>query len=611
LEDRHLLSATSSIDLPSVLSSLPAAFSQPLVPISGIPETITVPPAVGPDQVVVVEPNGKVVVVHGDGLTTTMNAYNADGTPDMDFGSGGQVTDVFGTSRNSVAAMGLQSDGKIVVVGWVLDQNLKSSFAIVRYNSDGSLDTSFGNRGTVVTSVDQGDDLPTSVAIQSDGKIVIGGAAGESLPWNWNPNDPGFHPDFLTAPRSSPVLLRYNPDGSLDSSFNGTGIDEFTYDGYPSLGYASPYLPSPLPLNDGDSITQVQVQADGKIIVAAGPDISRINADGSLDTTFGQDGVVTVPLPLILGAIDDLLIQPDGKFLIATTSYAAANEFAIYISRYNADGSLDMAFNHGLPVSTPETPDGWGDLTDLAVGSDGKIVATATVNYLGVQSYGVVARYNPDGSLDTSFGGTGQVVEHSYGWNVAVIQSDGKVVAVGGGVLQDDGVQATSDFHVKRFNADGTEDVDFNSNVMTPVNPPGPAPAPPALAPPKAASPTTTVLQNTPMPLAPPSTSSGAAESVAAKSVTSFVDSVPSIQVFSVDQAISQLTSATADSQMIGSLAVARSAPNPAPPRITTMTTASPVAATITLIAPDDAVEVALANDGDVEDKNVDDPLFG
>ena len=660
LEERQLLSATSSID-PSSVHLLPAVVSHAPAPKSDIPETVTVLPAAGADQAVVVEPNGKIIVVHGDGLTTTMNVYNADGTPDVGFGSGGQVINVFGTYQNSMAAMALQSDGKIVVVGWVLDQNLKSSFAVVRYNSDGSLDTSFGNHGTVVTSVDQGDDLPTSLAIQPDGKIVVGGAAGASIPWNWNPSYPGFHPDFLIAPRYSPVLLRYNPDGSLDSTFNATGIDEFNYDGYPSNGYSSPYLPSPLPLRDAVSISQVQIQADGKIVVAAGSDISRINADGSLDTTFGQGGVVTVPLPVFPDAINDLVIQSDGKLLIETNSYATVNEFAIYISRYNANGSLDMTFNNGQPISTPEIPDGWGELTDLAVGSDGKIVAAATVNYVGAQSYGVIARYDSDGSLDTSFGETGQAFEQDYGWNAVAIQSDDKVVAVGGGVLGSDGVQATSEFHVKRFNVNGTEDGGFNSNIMTPVNPSGPASAPPDLAPSKVESPTMTVLNNTAMPLdvngdhsisrgdlllivdtlkspstrpgaateyldvnddgivssldalilidylidsinAPLVTSSGTSPSVTAKSVTNFVDNEPSMQVFSLDQTVTQLTGVQADHELTRS--------TPAPLSATSVTATSPPAATITLVAPDDVLAVVMASsDDDADDSGFNVPL--
>ncbi len=610
LENRQLLSATA-LGNASNAQSIAVTVSQLQSPASHIPETVTVLPFAGPDQAVIVEPDGKVIVAHGDGSTTTINVYNADGTPDMQFGSGGEVTNIFGASQNSVAAIALQADGKIVVVGWVVDQNLKSSFSIVRYNSDGSLDTSFGSCGIVVTSVDRGDDLPTSVVIQPDGKIVIGGAAGASLPWNWNPLYPGITPDFLISPRYSPVLLRYNPDGSLDSSFNGTGIDEFYYDNYPSQGSASPFLPNPLPLNDASSINQLQIQADGKIIVAAGPDIVRINTDGSIDQTFGQGGLITVPMPLFGGAIQNLVIQPDGKFLVATNSYAAVNEFAISMARYNADGSLDMTFNNGIPVLTPETPDGWGELTDLAVRPDGKIVASATVNYLGAQSYGVLARYNSDGSLDASFGTDGQVFEQAYGWNVVAVQSDGKLIAVGGGIMDSDGVQATSDFHVKRFNADGTEDIGFDTSIMTQVDPSGPLAAPPSRALPNVASPTTPgatalkldvnddaivapldalmvinyMIDSVNLPLV---SIAVAAESVAAHAVTTVVDVVPSIQVLSVDQAISQMTGATADGQTNGSSIVASPAASLEPSDMTGATAASTVTATTTLLATDD-----------------------
>ncbi|HTM55252.1 MAG TPA: hypothetical protein VL175_14560, partial [Pirellulales bacterium] len=171
LENRQLLSATPSLDLASALPLPLRRWPNP--DESGIPQQITVAPEIGADQAIAIEPDGKIVVVHGDGLKTTMNVYNPDGTPDADFGNEGVVDNVFGTNQsNAVAAIALQSDGKIVVVGWTTDQNLKSSFALVRFNADGSRDNSFGNLGLVVTSVDRGDDLPTSLAIQPDGKIV-------------------------------------------------------------------------------------------------------------------------------------------------------------------------------------------------------------------------------------------------------------------------------------------------------------------------------------------------------------------------------------------------------------------------------------------------------
>jgi uncharacterized delta-60 repeat protein len=594
LENRQLLSATPSLDLASALPLPLRRWPNP--DESGIPQQITVAPEIGADQAIAIEPDGKIVVVHGDGLKTTMNVYNPDGTPDADFGNEGVVDNVFGTNQsNAVAAIALQSDGKIVVVGWTTDQNLKSSFALVRFNADGSRDNSFGNLGLVVTSVDRGDDLPTSLAIQPDGKIVVGGAAGSSLPWSWNPDYHGIHPDVMSSPRYSPILLRYNPDGSLDSSFNGTGIDEFFYDDYPSLGSSRPVPPNPLPLNDAGSINQVRIQADGKLIVAAGPLISRINSDGTLDKTFGQGGAVTVPLPLFPDQINSLAIQPDGKLLVAANGYAGVNEFALYIVRYNADGSLDTTFNHGQPASTPVTPSGWGQLTDLEIGSDGKIVATANVEYVGIQSYGVVARFDSDGTLDTSFGGTGQVSEHDYGWNVAVVQADGKVVMVGGGL------EATSEFHVKRFNADGTEDVGFNDNLSSPATSFVSIAGLPGVAPPKADLPETTV--------APIVTNADAPPSVSANAVPQAVDSVPSIDTVSFSLAVNRLAATTADLQMTGVLPVVRPTADPALLDITAAATL-PASTTILLIAPDDAIAAA-APDDDAADKSADGSLLG
>ena len=170
--------------------------------------------------------------------------------------------------------MALQHDGKIVVAGST-GQSSGNFFAVVRLNGDGSLDTSFGSDGTLTTKLGQGESQAASVALQADGKIVV---AGYTF----------FQPGRLFA------LARYNSDGSLDTSFDGNGklTTQFSnVDDLPGFGFVQSF----------DQATSIAVQADGKIVVAgytiknSGTDfaIARYNSDGSLDTSFNEDGKLT------------------------------------------------------------------------------------------------------------------------------------------------------------------------------------------------------------------------------------------------------------------------------------------------------------------------------
>jgi uncharacterized delta-60 repeat protein len=171
------------------------------------------------------------------------------GAGDLDptFGTGGFVTTDFGVSWEEAHAVALQSDGKIVLAGHSPDSGGHDHYALVRYNADGSLDTSFSGDGMVTTVLTYTGDEASSVAIQSDNKIVV---AGRSYVTN----------DYDLS------LVRYNTDGSLDTSFSGDGMVI-------------------TPIGSGsDDPHAVAIQFDDKIVVAGGPALVRYNADGSLDT---------------------------------------------------------------------------------------------------------------------------------------------------------------------------------------------------------------------------------------------------------------------------------------------------------------------------------------
>ncbi|MBI2337080.1 MAG: hypothetical protein HYU97_10030 [Deltaproteobacteria bacterium] len=239
---------------------------------------------------------------------------------DTTFGTGGLVTtDFSGSSLDQASEMVLQSDGKIVVGGYS-DAGGSNDFALARYSSDGSLDTTFGTGGLVTTDFSgSSDDQARQMVLQSDGKIVVGGYS-----------DAGGSGDF--------ALARYSSDGSLDTTFGTGGLVTTDFSGS-SLDQAGP----------------VVLQSDGKIVVGGYSDaggsndfaLARYSSDGSLDTTFGTGGLVTTNFS---GSSSDVAIatvlQSDGKIVVGGISSAGGSiDFAL--ARYGSDGSLDTTFGTG------------------------------------------------------------------------------------------------------------------------------------------------------------------------------------------------------------------------------------------------------------------------
>jgi uncharacterized delta-60 repeat protein len=360
------------------------------------------------------------------GLIGASPAEAAPGALDPSFGTGGTVTTSFGEFADG-HAVALQPDGKIVVAG-VSSDSLSFSFAAARYGRDGSLDPSFGSGGKVVTGFGGTHEEANAVAIQPDGKIVLAGGTNS-----------GIEPEF--------GLIRLRSDGSLDPSFNLGGRASRL------IGVAS----------EADALA---LQPDGKIIAAGGANISghqnefalvRFNPDGTSDSTFG-DGVVTTAIGVNDG-VAALALQPDGKIIaVGTTRFGGRPEFAL--ARYNPDGSLDQSFGFGGKVITA-----FGTIQDEAnavvLQPDGKIVAGGETRIANAYQF-AVARYNPDGSLDQSFGSGGQVtlsMGASGGVRALALEPDGKILA-GGFAAQPSGAY---EFALARYNLDGSLDSNFGS----------------------------------------------------------------------------------------------------------------------------------------------------
>ncbi len=236
--------------------------------------------------------------------------YTTNGALDLTFGTGGIVTTDFGDgSYDQGHSVAIQTDGKLVVAGWIVNGG-NDDFAVVRYTTNGSLDLTFGTGGIVTTPVGGGFDDAYSVAIQTDGKLVVAGRSRN-----------GTNNDF--------ALVRYTTNGALDLTFGIGGIVTTPVGSADDLGHS------------------VAIQTDGKLVVAGFSDndanydfaLVRYTTNGALDLTFGTGGIVTTPVGSYVDYAYSVAIQTDGKLVVAGMSNNGTNgDFAIV--RYNGEGEI-------------------------------------------------------------------------------------------------------------------------------------------------------------------------------------------------------------------------------------------------------------------------------
>lgn len=420
---------------------------------------------------VLVQPDGKILAV---GETSSHPAwpitsdlalvrYLSDGSLDTTFGTDGQVVSDLGGVRNLPSAAVLQSDGKIVVVGRQWRADHQTDLLIARYLPDGTLDSEFGLSGVATTDLLGADDFATAIAIQCDGKLLVAGTAADLR------QSPGGSTYYI----SRGALIRYNLDGSLDLTFDGDGIL--------------------LSGSDGDSVglfgiewSGLQLQTDGQIVAAGTYNnidlhntemvVGRFNPDGTLDTTFGIDGLVTSGLPgLPWYFARDLAIQSDGKLVVVGDSVAgggAADQALIVVARYLPDGSPDFDFGDDGRVMTPSGGVA-GYAWDVALQPDGKILVAGNLdNDVDIDS--VVIRYLSDGSLDPAFGQDGLFITQDGEFDSGLyppgspddsaksiaLQPDGEIVMGGPYFSLDPSLPAPAQFYVARLLADGVPALD-------------------------------------------------------------------------------------------------------------------------------------------------------
>ncbi|HEX8249560.1 MAG TPA: FG-GAP-like repeat-containing protein [Pyrinomonadaceae bacterium] len=399
----------------------------------------------------VVQPDGKILVAgNGNPNTFVIIRFNADGSPDTTFGMGGKVTtEIFAQDNlgSSINGLALQSDGKIIAAGRGTHGRfipkgspIFTEIAVVRYNADGSLDSSFDADGKFTALVNGGSAQAEAVEIQPDGKIVVAA---------WNSGE-----------QNNFIALRLNPNGTLDTTFDGDGLAATNF----GLGTR----PQDLKIQpDGKIVMAGYFQTDiapvGRILFAA----VRFNPNGSLDTSFDGDGKASADIGNTARAYS-VALQPDGKIVLAGTAQESSNSPVSFgLVRMNPNGSLDNSFDGDGRVSTVFSI-GQSGARDVAVQADGRIVAVGTTTAPSpsfVNNF-AVARYLPDGSLDPTFDQDGRVTTLLFGEASAVavaFQSDGKILVAGN--TSSDGIHAMVARYISRadtyfdYDGDGKADI--------------------------------------------------------------------------------------------------------------------------------------------------------
>ena len=364
-------------------------------------------------------------------------AFAAAGDLDTSFSGDGKLTTDFGSKQDFALGLALQADGKIVAAGVSAANGTNPKFALTRYNDDGTLDTTFSGDGKVTTDFQSGNlDAANGVVAQSDGEIVAAGLVYTSQ------TDAKF------------ALIRYNSDGTLDTTFSGDGKVKADF------------------TNGADSAQGVGLLSDGRIVAAGIADsgatnakfaVAMFTADGDLDTSFSGDGKVTTDFGSNWDGALGVTVQADDKIVAAGESGFFGSNPKFAVARYNTDGSLDTSFSADGKVNA-DLSSKEDYALDVAMTSDGRVVAAGIASADGSNPTFGLARFATDGTLDTTFDGDGKVTTDftsavDYASGVA-IQGDDKIVAVGASGI----VGSNPKFAIARYTTAGALDTTFSGD---------------------------------------------------------------------------------------------------------------------------------------------------
>jgi uncharacterized delta-60 repeat protein len=398
-----------------------------------------------------IQSDGKIVACgsyyNGTINQIALSRYLANGNIDTSFGNNGTVLTPVGTYlENESNEVKVLNNGKILVAAsnGISLSELDFDFAIVRYNSNGTLDSSFGTNGILLSDFNSVSNQAGSLQIQSDNKFIVAGAI--------NGDAVSVNPNFAIA--------RYNENGAKDTSFGLNGLVSVNF------GAVSNNL-----LLSEDRLECMKIQSDGKILAAgftsnisettANFGIVRLNSDGSLDSSFGINGRIITSFGGDTVAYS-IQILSDGKFIVCGNDYNDNdNNGNLAIAKYTANGILDTSYGIGGKAVTDFTT--MSQIFSSELQNDDKLIVSGVA--LNTTADFVLFRFMANGSLDTSFGiGGRQTIDFGddEGAMTSITQADGKII-LGGGTYN--GISA--DFTLLRFNEVGLDYEEFISDKST------------------------------------------------------------------------------------------------------------------------------------------------
>lgn len=379
-------------------------------------------------------------------MVLSLTAHAAPTDLDTGFGNGGKLLTTIGTAT-AFNAITIQSDSKMVVVGQSTDTNAQTMITVVRYLPNGQFDTSFGSlKNGIVTEPVKSNTSAMDVALQADGKIVVAAMAQDSTEF---------------------IVVRLLPNGTLDTTFAGTGkvVTPMAASGKIARVHA-------LEIQSDGKIVVVGSSEVGSSSGDGNIALVRYSADGSLDTSFGSGGKVITVLGTGEDEANDVDIQTDGKIIVVGKSFNGKADDAAVV-RYQANGTLDNTFGIN-GIATFPIDNGGTVLYGLELQEDGRILVAGSSHNGTYQNF-ALARLLPSGILDNSFGnnGSGKIVisfgqVHSVAYSVE-IQASGNILL--GGYAEKSTNQPL--FALARLLNNGTIDAAFGSNgkILTDIAP--------------------------------------------------------------------------------------------------------------------------------------------
>lgn len=357
--------------------------------------------------------------------------FNVNGKYHLDYGF-----------QDNLQTVAVQADGKIIAAGTALNTSFAGRLLVTRINTNGTIDSSFGTQGSVLIQ-DYNESYAFDCFVKSDGKIVVIGSFAD--------NQYEF----------SMLAIRLNSDGSLDNNFGTNGKAEID---------ASEFM-------DDFAYSAVEL-ADHSIILAGTaqdslfkniPTIVKINENGSIITSFGNNGFATISVEETDNKLNSVLVQADGKIIVSghygrPVSTTGQVNLDVLLARFNANGILDSTFgNLGVVIKAIFATDDYVDeVNGMALAADGSIWLGGYTTQPDVTFDFLMMKYNANGTLDNSFDTDGISIWGMFAQDVIydLKIAENKIHAAGctGGFFFDD-----RDFWYSRYNLDGTIDNTFST----------------------------------------------------------------------------------------------------------------------------------------------------